>query len=412
MKEIAMLALVLGVALAFSAGAFGADSPQFRGPARDGIFPEKGLLKSWPAEGPALVWKAEGIGRGYSSVADVSGTIYVPGMLEDEQGYVFALDENGKEKWRATYGPETLEKQAPGSRATPTIDGDRLYIMTGRGVLTCMSTKDGKQVWQIDVRNKFKGMSTVWGFSESPLVDGDLVFATPGGPDAAVVALNKMSGETVWTSKGLSEASAYCSPAMFTFGANKVLVTMTAKSVVGIDPKTGKVLWTHVHETEYDIHAVTPAVEGNVLYYTGGYGSGGGALDVSADGASVKPKWSDKNLDCQHHGVVLLDGYVYGTGHNNNKLMCLELATGKLMWSTDEVTQGEIAYADGMLYVYEGPKKGIVSLIKASPEKFERVASFTIPKGKENHWANPAIANGRLYIRHAGNLYAYNVKGK
>lgn len=402
----------LAAAMAISVGAYAADTPQFRGPNRDGIFPETGLLKSWPASGPELAWMVEGVGQGYSSISEVDGTIYVPGMQDDQRGYIIALDANGKEKWRATYGEETLDRQAPGSRATPTIDGDRLYIMTGRSVLVCMSAKDGKIIWDVDTRDKFGGVSTTWGFSESPLVEGDLVFATPGGKDAAVVALNKMTGETVWTSKGFSEVSAYCSPAIFTFGGNKVLVTMTGKSVVGIDPKSGKVLWSHVHETKYDIHAVTPAVEGNILYYTGGYGSGGGALEVSADGSSVKPLWSDKNLDCQHHGVVILDGYVYGTGHNNNKLMCLELKTGKVMWSTDEVTQGDILFADGMLYVYEGPKKGVVNLVKPNPEKFERVASFPIPEGKDKHWAFPAIANGKLFIRHNGNLYAYNIAAK
>jgi outer membrane protein assembly factor BamB len=187
---------------------------------------------------------------------------------------------------------------------------------------------------------------------------------------------------------------------------------MLAKSVVGIDPKAGDVLWTHKFETQYDIHAVTPVSSGNVIYYTGGYGSGGGAVDVSADGTKVTPKWDDKNLDCQHHGVVLVDGYIYGTGHKNNKLMCLELATGKLMWSTDEVTQGSMIYDDGMLYVYEGPKKGTVSLIKASPQKFERVSKFDVPAGKDKHWAHPVIANGRLYIRYAGAVYAYNIAAK
>ena len=411
MKRIAVR-IAFGFALAVSVNAVASDSPQFRGPTRDGIFPEKGLLKSWPADGPALAWKVDGVGQGYSSVAVVGGTIYVPGMQDDKQGYIIAVDEAGKEKWRVTYGPETLDNMAPGARSTPTVDGDRLYIMSGRGVLTCMSAQDGKQVWQVDIRNKFNGQTVTWGFAESVLIDGDMVFATPGGPDAAVVALNKMTGDTIWTSKGFGEASAYCSPAIFTFGGNKVLVTMTAKSVDGFDAKTGKPLWSHGHATDYDIHAVTPAVAGNIVYYTGGYGSGGGALEISPDGSSAKPIWSDKNLDCQHHGVVVVDGYVYGTGHNNNKLMCLEMASGKLMWSTDEVTQGDILFADGMLYVYEGPKKGVVSLIKPSPEKFERVSSFAVPKGKDKHWAHPAIANGKLYVRYAGTLYAYDIAAK
>ncbi|MBM3290961.1 MAG: hypothetical protein FJY92_12495, partial [Candidatus Hydrogenedentes bacterium] len=346
MKRFVAVGLGVCAAMASSIVANAADSPQFRGPARDGIYADTGLLKTWPGDGPRMAWKAEGIGEGYASASDVAGTVYLTGMLEDEQGYVFALDpKTGKEKWRVAYGRETQDKQAPGARSTPTIDGDRLYVFSGLGLLTCLSTKDGKQVWQVDVRNTFNGQSVTWSFAESPLVDGDLVFATPGGPDAAVVALNKMTGETVWQSKGFSEASAYCSPSIFTFGGNKVLVTMTAKSAIGVDAKTGKALWSHLHETEYDIHAVTPAVSGNIMYYTGGYGSGGGALEVSADGSSVKPLWSDKHLDCQHHGVVLLDGYVYGTGHKNNKLVCLELKTGKLMWETDEVTQGDIAFA-------------------------------------------------------------------
>lgn len=412
MNRRAMILEVFCVAIAISLSAWGADSPQFRGPTRDGIFADTGLQKSWPETGPALVWKAEGIGQGYASVAVVDGMIYVPGMLTDGLGYLFALDAAGKEKWKVAYGVETKDKQAPGSRGTPTVDGDRIYMMSGVGTLNCLAKADGKQIWQVDVMKEFGGQGVSWEIAESPLVDGNWVFATPGGPDAAVVALDKMTGKTVWTSKGFSEPSAYCSPTIFTFGGRRVLVTMTAQSVVGIDLKTGQPLWTHPHKTDYDIHAVTPACAGNVIYYTGGYGSGGGALDVSADGSSVTQKWTDSNLDCQHHGVVLLDGYIYGAGHNNSNLMCLELATGKLMWKSEEVTQGDVVFADGMLYVYEGPKKGIVSLVKATPEKFERTGSFQVPPGKEKHWANPAIANGRLYIRHAGNLYAYDISAK
>jgi outer membrane protein assembly factor BamB len=402
----------LCILLAVSFSAWGTDTPQFRGPARDGVFQESGLLKAWPETGPALAWTAEGIGKGYSSVAVVDGTIFVPGMGDDNLGYLIALDMNGKEKWKVPYAPETLDKQAPGSRGTPTIDGDRIYLMSGSGVLTCLARADGKKIWQVDTFTQFGGQKTDWGISESPLVHGNKVFATPGGPDAGVVALDKMSGKTIWTTKGFGENSAYCSPIIFNFGGRDILVTMTAKSVVGIEEKTGTLLWAHPHETQYDIHAVTPVRAGNVIYYTAGYGSGGGAIEVSADGSSVKQLWLDKNLDCQHHGVVLRDGYVYGTGHNNGKLMCLELATGKLMWTSDEVTQGDVVFADGMLYVYEGPRKGIVSLVKATPEKFERVGSFTVPFIKDKHWAHPAIANGKLFIRNAGNLYAYEIAAK
>ena len=404
--------LVLGVVLSgMMTPAWATDSPQFRGPNRDGIHVEKGLLKSWPEGGPTQLWKCDGVGQGYSSVAVVGDTVYADGMGDDNQGYLFAIDSTGKVKWKVAYGPEILDKQATGTRGTPTIDGDHIYIMSGVGVLYCL-TATGKPVWSVDVPKEFKAQPTDWGFSESPLIDGDLVFATPGGTEASIVALNKLTGKTVWTTKGFGEGSAYCSPVIFTFGDRHVLVTMTAKSVVGVDVKTGQVLWTHVHETKYDIHAVTPVRSGNIIYYTGGYGSGGGAVEVGADGSKVTPKWTDKNLDCQHHGVVAVDGYVYGAGHNNSKLMCLELATGKLMWSTDQVTQGAVVYSDGMLYTYEGPKKGTVSLVKASPEKFERVGQFQIPAGKDKHWAHPVVSNGRLYMRYAGTVYCYNVKAK
>lgn len=400
--------LFFGVAVL--AGA--ADSPQFRGPDRDGIYQDKGLLATWPEGGPAPAWKTPGLGAGYASASVVGDTIYVPGMKEDKQGYIFALGLDGAKKWEKSYGPETEDSMAPGARSTPTIDGDSLYVISGFGVLTCMSAKDGNIAWQVDTKKKFSGADVTWSIAESPAIDGDLIFATPGGPDAAVVALNKKSGETVWTSKGFSEPHAYCSPKVYQFEGRRVLITMTAKSVVGIDVKDGKVLWSHKHETDYDIHANTPILQNGILYYTAGYGSGGGALDVAKDGASVTQKWTDKNLDCQHHGVVVVDGYIYGTGHNHNKLFCLELATGKEMWSTDEVTQGSIVFDEGNLYIYEGPKKGVVDLVKASSQKFERVGQITIPKGKDKHWAHPVIANGRLYIRYADTLYAFDIKAK
>jgi outer membrane protein assembly factor BamB len=404
--------LALGVAFAVSLSVWAADSPQFRGPERDGIFADTGLLKAWPESGPALLWQFEGVGQGYSSVAVVDGVAYVNGMGEDGQGYLLALDAQGQPLWKVPYGPETQNAQARGSRGTPTVDGDRIYVMSGVGGLSCHNRADGNLIWQVDVMKEFGGAPVSWDIAESPLIHGNLVFATPGGPDASVVALDKTTGKTVWKSQGFSEPSAYCSPNIYTFGGRDVLVTMTAKSVVGVDAKTGKPLWTHPHETEYDIHACTPVVQGSLLYYTGGYGSGGGALEVSADGSIVTPKWSDKNLDCQHHGVVLVDGYIYGTGHKSRGLKCLELATGKLMWSTDEISQGDVIYADGMLYVYEGPQRGIVSLVKATPEGFERTGSFAVPKARDKHWANPAIADGRLYIRHAGTLYAYDIAAK
>ncbi|MCP4643623.1 MAG: PQQ-binding-like beta-propeller repeat protein, partial [bacterium] len=360
-----VLAVALMVVTVGLAGA--ADSPQFRGPNRDGKFPETGLLKQWPAAGPPVVWVAEGIGEGYASVSVAGDTIYVPGMVGKNQGTLFLLDLDGAIKGQVPYGEETLDKQAPGPRSAPTIDGDRVYLISGLGVVTAFQRPDCGIAGQVDVMQRFGGQKISWTLAESLLIDGNNVICTPGGPDASVVALDKMTGDTVWTSKGLSEPSAYCSPDLFEVGGRRLIVTMTAKSVVGLDAGTGAVLWTHPHETDYDIHAVTPVLGGDMLYYTGGYKSGGGMLKLSADGSSVAPQWKDLALDCQHHGVVLVDGYIYGTSHHTRALVCLELKSGKVMWETKDVRQGALIYADGMLYIYEGPKTGRVSLVKANP---------------------------------------------
>ena len=396
----------------FSVIAVAGDSPQFRGPNRDGKFDEQGLLKAWPQNVPPIVWVAKGLGKGYSSASVAKGKIYVSGMLEDQAGYIFVLNSDGVLEKKIPYGNETVDKEAPGPRSTPTIDGDRLYILSGLGVVYCIDLAKGTKMWEVNILERFKAENNTWTLAESLLVDGDRVICTPGGPDAGVVALNKMTGETIWATKGLSDKASYCSPQIYDHKGRRILLTETAKLVVCIDAATGALLWTHDHITAYDIHAVTPIYHDGLVYFTGGYGSGGGALELSPDGSSVTEKWTDKNLDCQHDGVVLVDGYLYGTGHKKGELMCLEMATGKLMWSAKDVTQGVVVYADGMLYVYEGPKAGIVSLVKAAPGGFERSGQFTVTEGTDKHWAHPTIANGRLYIRHGDALIAYNLTGK
>ncbi|MDQ1258030.1 MAG: hypothetical protein QG656_2639 [Candidatus Hydrogenedentes bacterium] len=410
MKSIMMMFAMLSMVAVTLAGA--GESPQFRGPDRDGRFDEQGLMKAWPEGGPALVWTAKDLGQGYASPSVAGGKIYVPGMLDDENGYIFILNLDGVVEGKILYGKETLDGQAPGPRSTPTLDGGRLYIESGLGVLYCIDLAKNAILWQVNILERFKGTNNTWTLAESVLIDGDRVICTPGGPDAGVVALDKTTGETVWTTKGLSDQASYCSPDIVVHNGHRILLTETAKLVVGIDADTGALLWTHEHTTDYDIHAVTPLYQDGLVYFSGGYGSGGGALELSQDGASVTVKWTDKNLDCQHHGVVLADGYLYGTGHKNGKLMCLEMATGKLMWESKDVRQGVTIYADGMLYIYEGPKSGIVDLVKATPAGCERTGTFTVTEGSKNHWAHPVIANGRLYIRHGEVLIAYDIAAK
>ncbi len=406
--------VALAVVMAIAAGsAYAGDSPQFRGPNRDGNFDEKGLLKVWPENGPAVAWVASGLGKGFSSASVAQGKVYVTGMQDDQVGYVFVLNAGGTIEKRIACGPETVEKQAPGTRSTPTIDGDRLYVISGLGVLYCIDLAKGEKQWEVNVLERFGGEKGIWDVAESVLVDGNRVICTPGGKDATLVALDKLTGETVWTTKGLEDKTSYCSPTIITHQGRRILTTVTGRYVVGADTDSGALLWSFAHKAPYDIHGVTPLYKDGLLYYVGGDGAGGGALELSADGASVTPKWTDENLDCLHHGVVLVDGYLYGTGYRGGgKLVCLEMATGKLMWSTEEIRIAAVVYADGMLYTYEGPKTGIVSLVKATPAGFERTGRFEVSEGAGQHWAHPTIANGRLYIRHGDVLVAYDVADK
>ncbi len=410
-----MKVLWMAVAMTFVVAcvAYAGDSPQFRGPNRDGRFDEQGLLKAWPDNGPPVAWVARGLGKGYASVSVVNGKIYVPGMLEEDTGYVFVLNAaDGTIERKIAYGKETLNKEAPGSRSTPTLDGDRLYLISGLGVLYCTDLAKGEKKWEVNVLERFHGENVLWNLAESVLVDGNRVICTPGGKDAVMAALDKMTGETIWATQGLVDKAAYCSPAIITHKGRRILLTVTGKFVVGADAENGALLWTFGHKTDWDIHAVTPLYQDGLIYYVGGTGAGGGALQLSDDGSAVTSKWTDTNLDCLHHGVVLVDGYLYGTGEKHDYLMCLEMATGKLMWSSKEIRQAVVVYADGMLYTYEGPKTGIVSLVKATPNGFERTGRFTVTEGTDKHWAHPAIADGRLYIRHGDALIAYNVTAK
>ncbi len=411
MKTFSMTMMTL-VLFVFACVASAGDSPQFRGPNRDGKFDEQGLMKQWPDGGPPVAWIAKGLGKGYASASVANGKIYVPGMMENQNAFIFVLNADGAIEKKISYGKETVDQQAPGPRSTPTIDGDRLYILSGLGVVTCINLAKGEKLWDVNILERFGAKNNQWTLAESLLVDGDRVICTPGGPYAGIAALNKMTGETIWATKGLSDMASYCSPTIIDHKGRRILLTETSKLVVGIDAAAGALLWTHDHPTEYDIHAVTPIYNNGLVYFTGGYGSGGGALELSHDGSAVTAKWTDKNLDCQHHGVVLVDGYLYGTGHKNGQLMCLEMATGKLMWSTKEVRQGAVVYADGMLYAYEGPKTGIVDLVKAVSTGFERAGKFSVTEGDDKHWAHPAIANKRLYIRHGDALIAYDIAAK
>jgi outer membrane protein assembly factor BamB len=383
-----------------------ADWPQFRGPNRDGTSPETGLMKQWPEGGPKELWSYDGVGEGFSSIAIADGRVYTCGMI-DGQGYLFAFDLEGKLTFKVNYGPEWT-RSYPGTRTTPTIEGDRLYLMSGQGRIACHSARTGDVIWYVDTLEKFGGKNIRWGIAESVLIDGDNVICTPGGRNATVVALNKNTGEPIWTSKGLSQNAAYCSPQLVQRGSTRLILTLVESAIVGVDADTGQVYWREPHEVNYDIQAVSPAYEDGMMFVTNGYNLGSHGYQLSPDGQSIRKKWFEESLDVHHGGVVLVDGNVHGAS-TRGQWMCVDLATGKVKFSDRLVGKGSVIYVDERLYTY-GERRGDVGLIKITPDGYETVGSFRVERGSKQHWAHPAISDGRLYIRHGQALMCYDIK--
>ncbi|MHC4110775.1 MAG: outer membrane protein assembly factor BamB family protein [Planctomycetota bacterium] len=385
----------------------GKDWNQFRGPRRNGISTESSLLYKWPDGGPTMLWSFEGLGRGFASVSVVEGTIYTTGMIE-KTGYLFAIDDNGNLKWKTEYGPEWTGSY-PGTRTTPTVDGDRLYIMSGQGRIACFEREEGDLVWQVDTLDKFQGKNIKWGIAESVLIDGDKVFCTPGGKDATIVALNKHTGQTIWTTKGLSNLSAYCSPILYETDKKRLLFTMVRKLIVCVDSENGKVLWTISHETRNDIAAVTPVryCQGRV-YFTS-HVIGGTMIRFPQDGSNYKELWSNKALDCLHGGVVLQRG-LCGSDSKGNWVY-QNISTGEVIFQEKLLdAKGSIVCAERMLYCYS--EKGTLALVELRSDGMKLISSFKITQGTGEHWAHPVVCNGRLYIRHGDALMVFDIKKK
>ena len=413
-----MPALTFGLAVSVivvgsDSSARAADWPQFRGPNRDGKSSETGLLKKWSKDGPKLLWSVDGLGIGFSSAAVADGYVYTTGMTsEDKQGILFAYDLKGTEKWKKSYGPE-WKGSHKGVRTTPTIDGDRLYVMSGYGNLVCFNAKTGDKNWQINTLEKFDGKNIKWGIAESLLIFDNKLICTPGGTDATVVALDKMTGKTIWTTKGLSETSAYCSPVVVKRNGKRLIATMVQKSIVLIEPESGKVIVRMPHVGKHFISAVSPIYKDGLVYGTSGYGVGGEMYELSADTTGYTQKWTDKNLDCHHGGLILLGGNVHGSNHkgqggNKGSWICLELASGKVKYSGKLVGKGSVIFAEGLLYCYG--ESGMVGLVKATDAGYELISSFEVTKGTDEHWAHPSISDGKLYIRHGDAMMVYDIK--
>jgi len=320
------------------------------------------------------------------------------------EGFLFAFDKHGKLVWKSSYGPE-WDGSRPGARTTPTVQRDRIYLMSAEGRVVCFST-NGKKIWSVNLMEEFGARNLEWGMTESLLVDGDCIFCTPGGRDVMIVALDRHSGKTIWEIRGNGETSGYCSPCLVKHRGRRLLLTMTARSFVGIDADKRELLWRYSHVTDYYVNANTPLYHDGNVYTVSGYNTGGQMFLLSEDGKSIKRIWSQDTLDSQMGAVVLVDGFIYGSGHNNRGWHCLDWKTGKVQYTARQIgNKGAIIFSDGMIYCYS--ERGDVALVKPNPQKFEVVSSFRIKRGSGEHWAHPVIKDGRLFIRHGDALMVY-----
>ena len=402
MKRLVNVALLISI-LAVSQAQ---EPTRWRGPSGTGIYKETGLLKQWPAGGPEIAWTYDQLGQGHSSAVVDQRFVYTTGMI-DGKGYLFKFDMEGNLVYKKPYGPEFTESWY-GTRGSPVVAGDRIYLVSGHGKLVCLDNSNGNILWSKELFKDFDGKNITWGKNETPVVDGDIIYVTPGGKNNNVVALNRHSGKLVWSSKGKGEVSAYCTPLLFERNGRKILATHTQSHLIGLDAKTGKMLWSKRQPNEWSVHANTPIYHNGALFYFSGYGQGGGLLKISADGSSVSESWFKANMDSRMGGAVLVDGYLYSSGDNYREWRCLEWETGEEQYVSSELAKGAVIYADGMLYCYS--EQGELALVKAGPSGFTVVSKTRVAFGSEQHWAHPMIHNGVLYVRHGRALIAYKIK--
>ena len=385
--------------------------PRLHGPKGDNISTETGLLEKWPEHGPKLLWTAKGIGHGFASVTLAEGMIYTAGDV-DKLNVITALDLDGGIQWRFENGSSWL-KPTPGARGTPTIDGKRLYHENAHGSVVCLDAKTGQKVWARSIAKEFGGRSSSWGYTESLVIDRDHVICCPGGA-AAMVALDKTTGDTVWKSPSANEPAGYATPILAEHQGLRMILTMSEKSLIGVNADTGDLLWRFEHyNPRYVANCVSPVYHDGHVFISGGYGKGSVLLriDVDGDKAAVTPVWRAEGLDNRHGGVILLNGFLYGASQWSNKgrWVCLEWATGRLTYAERGVGEGSPTSADGMLYTLSERRK--VGLVKATPTAHEVISQFSVPQGGRGAtWAHPVVCAGRLYIRHGDRLYAYDVR--
>lgn len=378
---------------------------EWRGPNRSGVYNETGLLTEWPAEGPKLLWAINSTGHGYGSPVLTDDQLFINGEI-DSTAYLYAYTLDGKLLWKSAYGQEWV-KNFPGSRSTPTVVGNLVYVSSGKGDIACLDKKTGTKKWSLNMVSDLQGINNMFGYSESLLINGDLVYCQPGGPVNNVMALNRFTGKTVWTQKAVGQLEAYNSPIVVKRGTRDLLLTFSEDCFLGLDGQTGELLWTQPQDTAGNLHGNIPVIDGNDLIYTEGDGNKTVKLTLSEDGSKITEDWRNPWFDNIMGGVVRIGNKIYGTAHRQMYLKALDMKTGHV---TDSISmhRGSTIAADGMLYVFT--EKGEVNLINPKPEGMQLVSTFKVTKGTKEFFTHPVIHNGVLYIRHGEALLAYSIK--
>jgi outer membrane protein assembly factor BamB len=406
---LSLLLMVIGVTTLLAA-----DWPQWQGSDRTAISKETGLLKSWPKEGPSLAWKIKGLGGGYTSPSIANGRIYGMSYRGDDE-VVWCLDEkDGKELWKTRLAAKGKAGYNEGSRCTPTVDGSLIYVIGISSDLACLESSSGNIVWQKNLKKDFDGkMMSGWGYSESPLIDGEKLICTPGGAKNSLVALNKKTGATIWSAQVPGgDGAGYSSVIAADVDGGRQYVQFMGKGIVGVDAGTGKFLWRYDKCANGTANISTPVYSDGHVFAASGYGTGGGLVKLnkqSGQGYKADEVYFTKKMQNHHGGMVLVDGYLYG--NNGGQLACIELKTGNVMWDERKPGKGSIAYADGMLYYRN--EGGPIVLIDANPKEYVEKGRFNQPeRSNKNAWPHPVIANGKLYILDQDALLCYDIKQK